>query len=349
MEKIALIEFGESHDEVLYPQYLFLEEAEGYLPILFVSEAFKPRIFDYPEGRLRFFPAEPSFTDYRKLHQDLKAEGIQKVVINTASGKKVRNFVWSKPFAKIEFFGVLHHLRKLESSTTQKLISLKIKRYYFLAEYLKKQAEKSSSSLQFSSFYAGFLPSFPIAESIKKPADEIWVVIPGQLEYKRRDYLSLLDSLSRNPKTAGLKFIVLGKSRHSHGDGARFEAELKARGLEDHFKTWANFVPNEEFYAYLQQADFVLPLIHAGAAGGDLYQKQISGAWNMALAYRIPMLIEQNSIAAEEWSDGAYLYDISEMDQLWPRLPALVGKPLYRDKKWQLAHQAKAYLQFLAK
>ncbi len=347
MEKIALIEFGNSHDEVLYPQYRFLKE-QGYLPKLVVSEALKDRLFSYPEEVLHFIPAQAKLKDLRQLHRWLQEEGIHKVVINTASGKTVRKFVWQKPFARIEYFGVLHHLRKLEKSFTQGLIGLKLKRYYLLAEYLANAAQALKPNLQFSHFYASFLPR-GVAHKIEKKAGEKWIIIPGQVEFKRRDYLSLLQSLTDLNPALNLKFVLLGKSMHAHGNGAELKQEIAGRNLSNYFILWDQFVPNEEFYGYLEKADFVLPLIHPDHPGGSLYQKQISGAWNMAIAYRVPLLMEQFMQDKEEFIDAAHYYKLSEMNQLWPQLESMVNKPLYQAEKWSLSHQAKAYVKFLEK
>ncbi|WP_421751152.1 hypothetical protein [Croceimicrobium sp.] len=347
MTKVALIEFGTSHDEVLYPQFRFLEESAKHEVFLFVSEALKDRLFDYPSHQLFFIPAQAKRADFLDLHRRLTQMGIQKVVINTASGKMVRNFLWLRPKRSWKLYGVLHHLRKLENSSTQKLISFFLKDYFFLAEYLQAKAQSLKPKLHYGQFYAGFLPDFPIADSFRKPSDETWIVIPGQLEYKRRDYLALLDSLNANSLNPKLRFILLGKSKHSHGNGSEFERELKERQLDAFFKTWDHFVPNEAFYAYLAQADFVLPLIHKDQASGELYQKQISGSWNMALAFKIPMLIEASSPGAEEFKDGAYLYQKDELPKLWSRLHELKERTYYQASKWQFDSQARAYLDFL--
>lgn len=346
-KKLALLEFGNSHDEVLYPQFRFIEDFSDFEGHLFVSESLKSRLFEYPAERVHFIPADPKRKDYQALHRKLQALHIQKVVINTCSGKKVRNFVWTKPFAKLEYVGLLHHLRKLESSFTQKLISKKVKRYLFLAEYLAKQATQLKPKLKFGSFYAGFLPEFPIPASLQKPKGETWIVIPGQLEYKRRDYQQLLESLKDLAPESPLRFILLGKSKHPFGDGVDFEQALQKSAQDFRFKTWDHFIPNFEFYAYLQQADFVLPLIHPNTAGGKLYQKQISGAWNMAMAYRIPMLLAKNSAGAAEWENAAYFYELSEMNHLWETLEQLDHTDWYSAKKWEGSHQAKAYLDFV--
>lgn len=345
MKKIALIEFGDSHDEVLYPQYRFLK-SHNYEVLLVVSEALKHRLFDYPKNEVHFIKSEPKFRDFHYLHRELESRKIRKVVINTASGKKVRNFVWCKPNSRLEYIGVAHNLEKIKSSHTQRLISHKIKKYYFLAEYLKERAQKFNSKIQFSDFKAAFLPDDFQTPEIKKPAHETWILIPGQVEYKRRDYLSLLRSLKGFNKEH-VKFILLGKSKHKFGDGPMLEVEIQQHKLERAFKMWDDFVPNEEFYAYLSQADFILPLIHPKHVSSGLYENQISGAWNMAFSYRIPLLMESMWASYPEFEDTAHFYDLKNLKDLWPKLPELKKLSFYQKDSWSLEYAAKHYLEFL--
>lgn len=347
MKSIALIEFGSSHDEVLYSQYRFIENYSDSKVHLFVSEALKPRLFNYPSEQVHFLPASPRFRDFRKLHRLLAKLNVDRVVINTASGKRVRNFVFAKARVPYKYIGLLHHQRKLENSTTQSLISLKIRSYLFLSAYLAHQAKSLKPYLRIGYFYAGFLPKWEISEEMRKPQGEIWIVIPGQLEYKRRDYQALLNSLDPQKSPSNLRFIALGKSMHDHGDGADFKQQLNQKGLVPWFKTWDNFVPNEAFYSYLRQADFVLPLIHPNHAGGKLYAKQISGSWNMAMAFKIPLLLEENAPAFSEWQDAGFAYDLAHLSSLWSQIEALRSESFYQEEKWQIESQADQYLSFV--
>lgn len=275
----------------------------------------------------------------------LKAQNFEKVVINTASGKKVRNFVWSSLSTSIDYYGVLHHLQKLRKSTTQGLINLRIKRYFFLAEYLSKSAKALKPRMQFQHFYAGFLPEEAGSKTIIKPEGEKWIVIPGQVEYKRRDYLALLRSLE-GQKQSNLRFILLGKSKHDYGDGVDLEARIKAQALQGQFKLWDDYVPADEFHQYLAQADYVLPLIHANHPSGSLYQQQISGAWNMATALKIPLLLEEGSPGCLDFADAALFYPPHGLNQIWKeKEPRPRG--FYQHKKWSFEQQMQAYCQFL--
>lgn len=341
-ETIALIEFGNSHDEVLYPQYLFLKR-QGYEVLLVVSEELKKRLFSYPENELLYFPRKARLRDYRLLHTELRKRGIEKVVLNTASGKKVRNFVWLN--SRIDYFGVLHNLRRLENSNTQKLISLRLKHYFFLADYLKDKALKLNSRLQFASFKAAFLPKDLTVLDLEKK-EQTWIVIPGQVEYKRRDYISLIESLQEKPPE-NLLFILLGKSKHVFGDGADLERRIKEAGLEMYFKLWDGFVSNAEFYGYLQKADLVLPLIHPNHASGKLYENQISGAWNMADSYQIPLLMEKMWSDFGEFQDSAFFYDAQNMSALWDQLPEIISRSYYHKEDWQITFQSRLYCEFL--
>ncbi len=348
MTKVALIEFGNSHDEILYPQYLFLDKSLDFEPVLFVSEDLRSRLFSYPESKVFFIPSKMNWRNARQLHKKLEQLGIRKAVINTASGKKVRNFLWAKPFSSIRFFGVLHHLRKLENSSTQKLINIHLKGLFFLAEYLTDKARQIQPKREIGAFCAGFLPSSLADKSIQKPKGEYWIVIPGQVEYKRRDYLSLVNSLKGYDGSLALRFVLLGKSHHHFGDGPHLQKLLKELNLEGFFISWKDFVPNQEFYSYLSQADFVLPLIHHDHPGGQLYQKQISGAWNMAAAFHIPLLIEEGGPASDELADASISYLPGTLKTLWKELPSLKkGREFYQSSQWNLEQQADAYCDFL--
>lgn len=348
MEKVALIEFGNSHDEVLYPQYRFLQNSSLYEPVLFCSKALEERLFEYPKESLYFLPDQPKGRDFRKLHHQLAELGISKVVINTASGKRVRNFLWFNPNSSLRYYGVLHNLRKLEGSTTQALISFKMKRYFLLADYLKETAEIIKPKLNFESFKAAFLPAEIGDPQIKKPKGEQWIVIPGQVEYKRRDYLGLLEGLDAQKIPAGLRFILLGKSKHEYGNGQELEQEIEQRGLKKHFLMWDGFIANPTFYAYLSQADFVLPLIHANHESGSLYQNQISGAWNMAFSFQIPLLMHSMWAHHQEFKDAAIFYSIQELPNLWSKLDTVKKGDFYQSEDWQFSQQAQKYCDFLS-
>lgn len=345
MTKVALIEFGNSHDEVLFPQYQFLAAHPDFEPYLFVSEALKNRLSNYPKERLNFIPKEARSRDLKVLRRNLKSLGIRTIVFNTASGKKVRNFIWSSLSEAFEYYGVLHHLSKLKGSTTQRLISLKLKRYFLLSEYLAKAAREAKPRLKFHSFYASFLPAVATSDERTKGKDKIWIVIPGQVEYKRRDYGSLLDSLE-GQASSKLRFILLGKSKHAHGDGRDLEKQIADRGLSALFKLWDEYVPSQEFNHYLRQADYVLPLIHGQHASAKLYQQQISGAWNMAAAKKIPLLLEEGAPGTEDFGDGAIFYGPKQLAELWPLLPQ-AKQDFYQDPKWSFEVQMKGYCDFL--
>jgi hypothetical protein len=345
--KIALIEFGNSHDEVLYPQFKFLQNDAHIEVHIFASEALKPRLFKYPPAFLNFIPEKPSLGALKQLHHKLQALGITKVVINTASGKTVRNFLWVKPWSPLKYYGVLHHLKKLRGSSTQKLISLKLNRYYLLSRYLCEKAQSLKPKLSFDYFYAAFLPEAQKAFDLHKPQDQVWIVIPGQLEYKRRDYLGLIEQLKSGEFPTHLRFIALGKSHHSHGNGEDFNDRLQETQLQSYFKTWPHFVGPEEFYAYLALADYILPLIHLDHPSEDLYQSQISGAFNMAFAFRTPLLLEQSWQTKPEFKDAAYFYDHQNFAALWHNLLKSNKALRYQDSHWNIKQQRARFRRFL--
>jgi len=200
--------------------------------------------------------------------------------------------------------------------------------------------------IKLQSFYPIFFPNYP-QQKLHKPANEFWICIPGQLEYKRRAYLELLAMLSSLPDKH-IKFILLGNSRHAHGDGEDFEARLGE--LRDNFIVFRQFVSDTEFHQYIQQCDLIMPCL------GDnprYLQSGISGAFNLAFAYHIPMLVEPAFMAFEDFQHSAFALDKQQLPQqlhdlaTHPELLANKAKAMRDYAKFSFEQQSQQYLAAL--
>ena len=84
----------------------------------------------------------------RRLMRILKQKDVDKVVFNTAQGGHVRNACLFSLFRKMEFIGVVHTTRKFQGSFTQRMIHLKIKKYFVLGEFLRDSVASAPLSHQ---------------------------------------------------------------------------------------------------------------------------------------------------------------------------------------------------------
>ncbi len=308
--KVAVVEFGGSHDECLLGQILGLKEqgASVYL-------CSNRKIVDRNPYLMQFVDEVKTVELVHKALGDVKTmlsitrwfrkKGIKKVVFNTAQGGNVRNLCLLST-KSIEFYGMIHTIRLLRDSATQRIISKKIKNYFLLNTTLKDKLGPVEG-LNIHTFYPLSFPPFE-AERIK-PENQIWMTVIGGIEFRKRDLSGFLDFAEN--ANANCRFIFLGKSDLQLEDVAYFNAEIEQRGLTDKIKTFTDFVDQKTYNDYIAATDFILPLIHPEAQCAEEYfEVQISGAINTAFAYHIPMLIHEGYKDWVDFQQGVQFYNL---------------------------------------
>lgn len=355
-KKAALIELGGSHSETLYSQLLFLKHG-GYHTTLIVDERVYKQVVTHDHVDVlinapMLTPLPQRIKTLWGIRSYIIKNSIDTVIFNTAGGPLVRMLTMMPYPARVRFAGTLHSLHKLKGSVTQKLISRRIKKYFLLDRHLKDKAkEYSRRGLSFESYYAMFYMPFPDQPAIHKPMGETWIAIPGVVEYVRKDYKSLAEALAKLPEPLPLKFLLLGSSFHKSGDGADFTSLIERLNVKNYFKFWEGFVSNEEFHAYGKVSDAVMPLIHPKDGERNVYiDYQISGAWNLAFAYKKPLLLAAPFKQVKDLNRYGVFYDVDKLAELLKSLPELLARldtGLYEDEPWQFEYQANNYLKFI--
>lgn len=349
--KIALLEIGDSHDECLYGQIKILNSQPKNQITLICCEKLRQNtsFFDGVKNRhfVTFREGLSEWIDLFKLYLFIEKQKFDKVLINTAQGARVKKMMLF-PFRKRTLFvGILHNLKKLENSTGQRIISNRIKRYFVLNDYLLSIANSSKhTDLQFTSYYPIFFPDYPTSD-IQKPDNETWICIPGQVELKRRDYESLFEGIRNTPIREGIKFILLGRCEHEHGNGAFVKAKIKELGIENRFMLWDSFVDSETFYTILEQSDFILPLIHPQHDSFSLYTNQISGSYNLAFGYKKILLMEESFRKHSDFTDNSIFYNLDSMLVTVNSAKKDAIRDPYTQEKWSLKYQSANFLSFI--
>ena len=351
MEKVALVEFGGSHDECLMAQFIALKEKGCHVTFVSTQEMFNRNAFlhYYIDEFKKIQFSGKAFKDFsviRKLNSYFKTNGINTVILNTAQGAHVRNLCLTSP-KKIEFIGIVHTLKKFQGSFTQKLINLKIRKYLVLNDFFLTKIT-IQKNIHVTSFYP---LCFPIFENeIEKNSEEKWVTIIGGVENRRKDLIGSIP-LMRELVQKGFKFIFLGKSDFKHPDVIYFNQFLKDAAIEKEVKLFDSFVSAEEFDAYLKATDLIWPMVHPNTPSATEYFKnQISGAMNVSFAYKIPMLIHQDYI--NQWED--FLHAISyNMENFAQKVlegyeqKEDIQRALRETEKFDPLYQEKKYLDFI--
>jgi len=341
-ENIALVELGDTHQECLYTQLVFLKEA-GYKVTLVVSKKLFANIH-YPPAwdylYLHELQGSKSLWKLFQISRYLKKNRVTKIVFNTAENAVVRNFLFMT--YGVECYGILHDVSKLGSSGNQKFISRRIKKYFILNDYLLNSIAEENRA-RVASFYPVFFPDTPAVAVARKKPGEIRIIIPGQLELKRRDYLGLIEAAEK-ARLKHIRFVLLGNG--SKGDGKLIADTIAAKKLGDRFMLFDGYLSEDEFHSYIRGADLVMPLIHPGSKTGPRQQedssnyltRNISGAFNFAFGYKKPMLTHDAFSAFDDFQASSFFYNPSSLAALLKKLdssPARIRKMTLRLKKYE--------------
>ena len=342
--KIALLELCGFHDECLYSQIRFIKEQGEHSLHLFATNRIRERVQHFQGlDDTYFFPNEKlSLSQLLWLRKRLISEGFHKVIINSASGKNVRNFLLLPYPKSLEFIGVIHDIQRLQKNFDQRLISRQIKKYFVLNDYLLHP----SSRYRLGSFYPIFFP--PVEkEACPKQEGELWITIPGRIEARRRDYDLLFRTLEAHPVEKSTKFILLGGGSEKHGVGHEVRLRIEEMGLLDQFVMWENFVPVPTFHSYLAHSDYIMPLVSLQRNEGLRYNQQITGAFNLGISYKIPFLMDSHFEKFEDFQPNAVFYNESNLGEVLQKLSVPDREQYYREAKWTFEAQQERYWKLL--
>lgn len=344
--KIALVELSNSHEECLFSQISFLKENKNEV-FLFAHPSIKKQItysnlfseiYQVNFDRLKFFS---SFIEQFKLVQRLSQ--FDKVIFNTASSSKpVRNILFFLCFYNVECIGIIHNIKKLQKSFTQKIISLKIKKYFVLSDLLKSNAAPSNAKIQLESFYPIVFPKFNSRE-LSKEKNEIWFTIPGRVEFDRRDYLFLINQLKRKAISKNIKFLILGNSNTP--DGLVFKSEIKNNHLSSYFVLFDEFIDNELYYNYIKKSDFLMPLLKM--EDSSYLEYKISGTFNIAFGFKKLLFCDSFYEKIPDLKENGFFYTSTNFIEQIHLISTKENTTTYVDKKWNYDFQYQKFINFI--
>src|SRR5690606_8900522 len=140
-KKVAIIEIGGSHDECILSQVIALKNAGTHVTFCSTIDLWKrnPKFQSLFDDFYAVNFPKTAFGDFQeivKLNRWFSKNGISSVICNTAQGGHIRNLCLTSS-RKVQFFGIIHTIKMLQGSFTQRLISRKIKTYFVLNDTLK--------------------------------------------------------------------------------------------------------------------------------------------------------------------------------------------------------------------
>ena len=349
--KIALIEIGGSHEECLLSQMIALKSVGAHLTLICTQDLQNrnPHFEKYVDAFLIVGFTQKAWVDFKLMlgiNEFLKANGFQKVIINTAQGGHIRNLCLFAP-KQIEFIGIIHTIRKFQGSATQKIINRKIKKYLVLSDFLLEKITPPKG-IHVRSFYPLEYERFHLP--LEKKAGETWITIVGGVENRRKDLAGFIEMI-QHIQHENLKFIFLGKSDANKQEVIDFRQEIQSQNRLGQFVFFDHFVAPNLFDAYITQTDFLCPLIHPDTQSAEQYiSNQISGAFNLAYSYQIPLLIHENYEGVEDLKLASFFYKLSDfqntLNEAITQRPAKC-KAIADVGKWRKDFQREKFLAFV--
>jgi hypothetical protein len=302
VENVAVMEIGGSHDECLLSQFFALKQ-RGCRVYFIGTEDVWLRNTSFHALVDVFYPvklAQGALTDFltmRRLNAYFESHNIRKVILNTAQGGHVRNLCLTAQ-KSTEFIGIIHTLRKFNGSFTQKVISKKIKKYVVLNDFFLTQIQPAADQ-RITSFYPLRFPSFDISPAERILSKQITII--GGVENRRKDLVGSV-GLMKELVNLDLRFVFLGKSDPNNEGVQQFKETLRENGLLDYVTMYDHFVDEKEFDRVVKESDFIWPMVHPETESAvEYFRNQIPGALNVALGYKIPLLVHADYV--KEWKD----------------------------------------------
>ncbi|NJB82896.1 hypothetical protein [Wenyingzhuangia aestuarii] len=337
---IVLVEFNAHHDECIFSQVAFLKTLPNLKLYLISNYRLKGRIAYLDEFKETLFVRSNQWgIGHLKVLQFLNKNKIDKVIFNTVPNKSAHNLLKVCSKKKREYYGVLHNLKDLKN--TKYLHTYKtINGFYLLNDYLLDNTKTNNLlKAKFGSFYPIFFKECSEVK-LKKGKDEIWVTIPGKMELKRRNYIQLFEFFKAGNLNKNIKLIFLGKS------DPNLSKEFKKYDLNNNCMFWDGFIDNNLFHSYLQKSDYILPIIHNKHILSNAYQYKISGSFNLAFSYHVPMILDSFFNQFDDFKTTALFY--KKEDNLIAVLNKL-EKPIckFNNEKWSFEFQQNKFVNLL--
>ncbi len=347
-EIVALVEIGGSHDECLFTQIVALKNRNCGVILVCTKEIrsrnphFEEWIDQYIEIEFNL-SALKNFLLASKMMRSIRQAGAKTVVFNTAQGGHVRNACWTTLLRRTNYFGIVHTTKKIEGSFTQKLINFKIKKYFFLSEYLLKKVG-ARKGLTFEYFYP---LHFPVQSGIEKSEEKI-ITIVGGVENRRKDLTGFVEMI-KGWKDQNVRFVFLGRGDKTKKDVEEFNTLIEANGLEKRIQQYYTFISQEEFDRQLQQSTAILLLVHPNTSSSEQYLKhQISGAMNVGFGYKIPLLIHEEYQFIEEMQGASVYYSLDNFQEIVANTDfEAIRLKMMHTEKWQKEFHEKRYANFV--
>ncbi|MCX6139566.1 MAG: hypothetical protein NTX15_01845 [Candidatus Kapabacteria bacterium] len=249
-----------------------------------------------------------------RIRSHIKRENVSRVILTTASGTYQWMFLSCLPYG-VTSIGILHYMHLLGTSVTQGRIEKKLDAYVVISPHVLEMPHQSPAIPIHVVPQNARLVSSDIRVPNKGP-DDVWIVVPGTVDMRRRAYEDLFcdEVLGRLPPNA--RVIVLGNAG-KRSDPVRSGFYRMVDTYASRVTVFEEFMDHQSFHAWMSRADIVLPLLHPQTAEyQDFLTDKCSGAFSMAWAYGLPLLLENGFSRFTHLQHGTIFYDVKDLGRV---------------------------------
>ncbi len=306
---IAIVEH-KFHEELLLPQINLLLRDNYQVHLITNAQIAASESLDSIRDKIsiKTFENTSKFVTKLKMFIEipryLKKHLISKLVINTLDSRFCHLLL--NRVDGVETFGFIHNADKFLSHQKFHAILKKINRPMVLGVYIAEYLR--ANHIHVTPVY---LTEFGVTESdaVEKTCDPIQIVIPGQLDRRRRAYDDLIDVCSSD---MNMRFILLGNA--NKGDGPELIKKIRDRKLDRQFEWFDQYVPHEQFIKIIRSADYIMPLVHSNCLIYSRYQEcKATAAFMWAIASRKMMIMEEGFKKIDEFSVLSKYYNVKTL------------------------------------
>jgi len=350
---VLITEFGTGHSELFYSHALLLHHLGYKVHFLLAQNLQGLEPTQIPLASVTLVNLKGPFKALRlsfTIKKLIKKHRITHIMHNTASGNLLRSLCHLLP-KKVMQAGVLHQANKLKDSSSQRIITKRVKHYLVLSQLIWQQNHQHiPQDVHVNTFYPCY---FPPAQRPQPPQTPIRICIPGLINFNKRAYLWLSQWAAQHQQALQnqIQFVILGNALST--DGPAYKAEIEKNGLQNIFTLFEGFIDNETYYNQIASCHIIMPLLHPEIRDFERYKKdKISGAFNLAIGFQKPMLLHKSLSQFEEFTPFSIPYTtestlqaIQQVKQQHPFQEII--KAYQENARFTVSAQAKEYQKLL--
>lgn len=326
--RTAIVEFNTWHGECLTPQIAYLKANGDDVTLICpkkTTTAIAPRVLDGVE--LVTCDEKKSVANVWRVWRTLWRGGFDAIVLNTAQGSECLKLSLLPKPRNTAIVGTIHNLKKLTSSTGQRLVNRMLDGILVIAPYLIPHVPQIGKP---TGYYSP-LKGAPLASTPLEKGTDTWLVVPGSIEFKRRNFKTLID-IATATRGLPIKYVILGNS--TKADGPELKRMVSDAGLDEAFVFFDGFVDAVTFDAYVSAADYLLPLIDDKLPNGaDYLTRKTSGTFSLSARFGKTMLCDKFLTPMADFYPCVFYNDAADLIEIVGRHEQAAAKTLDFDEE----------------